>query len=99
MQNLYFVYILSNANRTIYIGVTNNLERRIAQHKLGEFEGFTKKYSVHLLVYYEWFSDIQEAIRREKQLKKWNRAWKLELIEKKNPQWVDLSLTGYQFPV
>jgi putative endonuclease len=86
-MNTYYVYLLaSKRNGTLYIGVTNNLERRIGQHKLGEFEGFTKKYGVHLLVYYEWFSDIHEAIRREKQLKKWNRAWKLELIEKKNPQ-------------
>jgi putative endonuclease len=98
-MNTYYVYIIaSKRNGTLYIGVTNNLERRIAQHKLEEFEGFTKKYAVHLLVYYEWFSDIHEAIQREKQLKKWNRAWKLELIEKKNPQWIDLSITGYQFP-
>jgi putative endonuclease len=85
----------SRRNGTIYIGVTNDLERRVAEHKQGLIEGFTKEYHVHLLVYLEWFSDIRDAIAREKQLKKWNRQWKLELIEKENPEWIDLSTVGY----
>ncbi len=93
------MYILaSQRNGTLYIGVTNNLERRVWEHKEGLVEGFTKNYNVHTLVYFEWFNDIQNAITREKQLKKWNRAWKLELIEKKNPEWIDLSTNGYQLP-
>jgi putative endonuclease len=100
MQNTYYVYILaSKRNGTLYIGVTNNLERRIFEHKQGTFKGFTERHNVHLLVYYEWFNDIENAIRREKQLKKWNRDWKLNLIEKRNPEWVDLSENGYQFPI
>ena len=96
----YYVYILaSKRNGTLYIGVTNNLERRTGDHKSGIIKGFTQKHGVHVLVYYEWFTDINEAIKREKRLKKWNRAWKLSLIEKRNPQWIDLSTVGYQFPV
>ncbi|MEI7511767.1 MAG: GIY-YIG nuclease family protein [Candidatus Peregrinibacteria bacterium] len=90
-EYLFFVYILaSGRNGTLYIGVTNNLERRIYEHKTGVFEGFTKKYAVHHLVYYECFGDIREAILREKQMKKWKREWKLNLIEKENPEWNDL---------
>jgi putative endonuclease len=96
----YYVYILaSKRNGTLYIGVTNNLERRIAEHKSGIIKGFTQRYGVNIPVYYEWFTNIEEAIKREKQLKKWNRSWKLNLIEKRNPQWIDLSTVGYQFPV
>ena len=85
------VYILaSKRNGTLYIGVTSNLVQRIWQHKSDLVEGFTKKYQVHTLVYYEQHADMQAAITREKQLKKWNRAWKIELIEKANPQWRDL---------
>ena len=88
----YFVYILaSKRNGTLYIGVTSNLEKRIFEHKNKLIKGFTEKYNLKILVYYEITSDINSAIRREKQLKKWNRKWKLELIEKSNPKWTDLS--------
>ncbi|HNW11873.1 MAG TPA: GIY-YIG nuclease family protein [Candidatus Rifleibacterium sp.] len=85
------VYILaSQRNGTLYVGVTSNLVQRIWQHKNNEVEGFTKKYQVHLLVYYELHETMESAITREKQLKKWNRDWKINLIEKENPQWHDL---------
>ena len=87
----YFAYILaSQRNGTLYIGVTNNLKRRIYEHKEGIIEGFTKKYNIKQLVYYEDINNIQSALEREKQLKTWKRKWKLELIEKDNPQWEDL---------
>ena len=87
----YYVYILaSKRNGTLYIGVTNDIVRRVYEHKNDLIEGFTKKYSVHRLVYFEETSDIESAILREKRLKKWNRKWKLELIEKENPNWEDL---------
>ncbi|UOA07371.1 GIY-YIG nuclease family protein [Methylobacter sp. S3L5C] len=85
------VYILaSHRNGTLYIGVTSNLIQRVWQHKIDLFEGFTKKYQVHILVYYELHNDMLSAITREKQLKKWNRNWKLMMIEKDNPTWRDL---------
>ena len=88
----YFVYILSNKyNTTIYIGVTSDLEIRVVQHKRKEYKGFTSKYNVDKLVYFEIFNDINEAIAREKQLKNWKREWKNALIEKENPKWLDLS--------
>ena len=77
-------------NKVLYIGVTNNLKRRVYQHKNGEIDGFTKKYNVHKLVYFEHFTNIEHAIKREKQLKKWKRQWKNELVESKNPKWADL---------
>ena len=87
----FYVYILaSGRDGTLYIGVTNNLIRRIYEHKRGEVEGFTKNYKVNQLVYYEETSDVYGAITREKQMKKWKRAWKIELIEKDNPHWRDL---------
>ncbi len=87
----YYVYILaSERNGTLYIGVTNDLIKRVYQHKNNLIEGFTEKYSVHKLVYYEETNDINSAIKREKHLKKWNRKWKLELIENVNPNWKDL---------
>lgn len=87
----YYVYILaSNKNGTLYIGVTSNLVKRIYEHKNELAEGFTKKYSVHNLVYFEITESVESAIAREKQLKKWNRAWKIRLIEKTNPEWRDL---------
>ena len=87
----YYVYILaSKRNGTLYIGVTNDLVRRVYEHKNDFAEGFTKKYQVHDLVYFEQADDVGAAIAREKQLKKWNRAWKLELIEKSNGDWRDL---------
>ncbi len=89
----YWVYILaSKRNGTLYIGVTNNIERRVFEHKSGLNEGFTKKYGVKQLVYFEEFNDINIAIRKEKRMKKWNRKWKLDLIESENPEWKDLSL-------
>lgn len=92
MSKTYYVYILaSNRNGTLYIGITDNLVRRVYEHKNDLIEGFTKKYKVHMLVYFEETSDVKSAIQREKQLKKWNRKWKLELIESKNPAWKDLS--------
>ncbi len=87
----YFVYMLaSKRNGTLYIGVTNNLLKRVHQHKNDVKEGFTRKYNVHSLVYYEVFNRIQDAITREKRMKKWKRQWKMELIEKSNPNWEDL---------
>ena len=88
----YFVYILSSYKRgTLYIGVTGNLSKRVTLHQLDIVKGFTKKYSVHDLVYFEEYEDPLEAVKREKQLKKWNRSWKIDLIEKDNPNWEDLS--------
>ena len=86
----FYVYILSSEKKTLYIGVTNDLVRRAWEHREGFVEGFTKKYNVHNLVYYESASDIYSAITREKQMKKWRRQWKIELIEKDNPDWRDL---------
>jgi len=85
------VYLLaSGRNGTLYIGVTSDLIKRVWEHKNGITGGFTKKYNVHNLVYYEIFDDMRSAITREKQMKKWRRAWKIELIEKSNPAWKDL---------
>ncbi|MBI4973064.1 GIY-YIG nuclease family protein [Candidatus Roizmanbacteria bacterium] len=87
----YCVYILSSQkNGTLYVGVTSNLVKRIWEHKNQKVEGFTKKYEVHHLIYYELHDNPESAIRREKQIKKWNRKWKLRLIEEKNPEWKDL---------
>jgi putative endonuclease len=87
----YWVYILaSDIGSTLYIGVTNDLVRRVYEHRTNAVPGFSSRYAIHRLVYYEQFGDIEFAIRREKRLKKWNRAWKIELIEKTNPSWSDL---------
>ncbi len=86
-----YVYILaSKRNGTLYTGVTSNLIQRIWQHKNNQVEGFTKKYHVHILVFYEQHEMMNAAITREKQIKKWKRDWKIKLIEKDNPQWLDL---------
>ena len=86
----YWVYIVaSGLGGTLYIGVTNDLIRRVYEHKSKVAEGFTRKYDVDRLVYFETFDDIENAIRREKRLKKWNRAWKIRLIEETNPNWAD----------
>ena len=87
---MYYVYILTNKIDTVmYIGVTNDLRRRLCEHKNEQIEGFTKKYHVHKLVYFEEYSEINDAISREKQLKRWARAKKNWLVETKNPNWDD----------
>ena len=86
-----YIYILTNANNsTLYVGVTNNLTRRIYEHKEELVKGFSSKYKLHKLVYYEKHQTITQAITREKQLKSWHRGWKIELIQNKNPAWKDL---------
>jgi putative endonuclease len=87
----YYVYIVTNARRTLYTGVTNDLERRVYQHKNKLASGFTSRYHIGRLVYYEVTSDVRAAIEREKQIKGWSRAKKIALIESMNPKWVDLS--------
>ncbi|HPP11025.1 MAG TPA: GIY-YIG nuclease family protein [Defluviitoga tunisiensis] len=87
----YYIYIMaSRRNGTLYIGITNDIVRRVYEHKNNFIDGFTSKYGIHNLVYYEQFDNIESAIQREKQLKKWNRKWKIELIERVNPNWKDL---------
>ncbi|MEN6624138.1 MAG: GIY-YIG nuclease family protein [Smithella sp.] len=87
----YYLYILaSKKNGTLYIGVTSDLIKRIYEHKQNIIDGFTKQYNVHYLVYYEVFQNVEEAILREKQMKKWNRKWKIRCIEENNPEWQDL---------
>ena len=91
MEKQSAVYLLaSQRNGTLYIGVTSNLVKRIWEHRNNAVEGFTKRYGVHTLVYYEQHTTMEAAITREKQLKKWNRAWKLRLVEERNPDWRDL---------
>ena len=93
---IYYVYILTNERYTVlYTGVTNNLENRIFLHKVKYNKGFTSKYNCTMLIYYEEFYDPEEAIHREKQLKKYPRAWKRDLINKMNPEWKDLSAEWY----
>lgn len=88
----YYVYILASPrNGLLYVGMTNSLSRRLEEHQNGEIEGFTKKFGIHKLVYYEVFEDVLNAISREKQLKRWTRAKKNALVEKVNPEWADLS--------
>jgi putative endonuclease len=87
----YFVYILSSVSRTLYIGVTNDIERRVREHKQGLVPGFAAKYRISRLVYVEETTDVRAAIAREKQIKAWRRAKKIELIESVNPDWKDLS--------
>ena len=87
----YYVYILaSKRNGTLYIGITSDLIKRVYEHKNNLVDGFTKKYKIHNLVYFEETNDVQSAIKREKQIKAWKRSWKIELIESKNPDWKDL---------
>jgi putative endonuclease len=91
MKENFYVYIMASQRRgTLYIGVTSNLLKRVYEHKSGMVEGFTKQYGVHRLVYYEVAMDAETALLRERQMKKWNRAWKLRLIEEQNPEWADL---------
>ena len=92
-MNEYFVYIVTNkSNKVLYIGVTNNLERRMFEHKNKMIDGFTKRYNLTRLVYFEETSDVRSAIEREKQLKNWHRDWKIKLITEFNPEWKDLSV-------
>jgi len=87
----YYVYLMaSQKSGTLYVGVTNDLVRRVWEHKHDVVEGFTRKYQVHRLVWFEETTDVTAAIHREKQIKKWNRQWKVNLIEKENPEWADL---------
>jgi putative endonuclease len=87
----YYVYILASKKYgVLYIGVTSDLINRAWEHKNNFVDGFTKKYFVHKLVYFEMTTDVESAIKREKQLKKWHRQWKIDLIEKDNPEWLDL---------
>ena len=88
----YWVYILSSRNRALYIGVTNNILRRIIEHKEKKVPGFSRRYNVTQLAYYQPFADVREAIAREKEIKGWLRSKKIKLIEKTNPKWEDLSL-------
>ena len=88
----YFLYMMASESGVLYSGVTNDLERRVYQHKMELIEGFTKKYKCKKLVYFEVCSDIKSVIEREKQIKRWSRAKKTRLIEKNNPEWNDLSI-------
>ena len=91
MNKQFYVYLMANKrNGTLYTGVTSNLVQRVWQHKQNIVKGFTKKYDVKLLVYYETHDSAEDAITREKRIKKWRRAWKLRLIENTNPLWKDL---------
>jgi putative endonuclease len=90
-MNEYWVYIMSNVSKTLYIGITNNLQRRIQEHKLGMTPGFVEQYNIKKLVHMESTNDIYSALNREKQLKGWSRSKKINLIESSNPNWNDLS--------
>jgi putative endonuclease len=91
MKENFYVYIMASPKRgTLYIGVTSNLPKRVYEHKDSMGDGFTKEYGVHRLVYYEVAKDAETALLRERQMKKWNRAWKLRLIEEQNPEWTNL---------
>ena len=95
----YYVYIVTNKHRTtLYIGMTNDLGRRIAEHKNGDIAGFTQRYQLNRLVWFEYFGDVNAAITREKELKGWRRSKKIALIEKQNPRWFDLSADWEQEP-
>jgi putative endonuclease len=92
VRDRFFAYILASRYRgTLYVGVTNDLSRRVGVHKSGAVPGFTKKYKVNTLVYYEEFASILEARARERTLKRWRRDWKIQLIERVNPRWLDLT--------
>ncbi|MEQ9552553.1 MAG: GIY-YIG nuclease family protein [Coleofasciculus sp. G3-WIS-01] len=95
-MNAYYVYMMTNRSKTLYTGVTNDLYRRVYEHKQKLIPGFTQKYNINRLVYYEQTSDVREAIAREKQIKGWLRAKKIALIESANPQWRDLSADWFE---
>jgi len=98
VKRIFHVYILSNISKMLYIGVTNNLERRILEHKTKLIPGFSQRYNLHRLVHFESFADIRDAIVREKQLKGWLRVRKVELIESTNPNWGDLAEDLFKTP-
>ena len=89
-RKMFYVYIMTNHSGTLYVGVTSNIQRRVGEHKLGLMDGFTKKYQINRLVYYEETGDVQTALEREKQIKGWARKKKIGLIETMNPGWIDL---------
>jgi putative endonuclease len=91
MKKRYYIYMLSNTSKMIYTGMTGDLERRVYEHKNKLVDGFTKKYNLHTLVYYDWTDDVGYAIKREKQIKKWSRIKRVKLIESMNPKWEDLA--------
>ena len=91
MEKVYFVYIMSNSSKMLYTGITNDVETRAFQHKSKRIPGFTQRYNLHKLVYFERFSNVLEAIGREKQIKGWSRFKKVALIESVNPKWLDLA--------
>ena len=92
MKPTFYIYILASKRKgTLYVGITNHLLRRVYEHKNNIIKGFSEKYKTHLLVYFESFTFVDSAIRREKQLKWWKRNWKIKLIESDNPEWKDLS--------
>ena len=91
MAKQYWVYLLASHSRRLYVGVTNNLARRLAEHRAGEGGAFTKRYNVHRLVYFEEHPDVRDAIRREKEIKGWRREKKLQLIERHNAGWIELA--------
>lgn len=94
-QHDYYTYIVTNRPEdTLYTGVTNDLVRRLAEHSSGKYDGFSKKYNCNRLVWFEHHTDISEAILREKRIKKWRRAWKVEMIETGNPEWLELDVGG-----
>jgi putative endonuclease len=90
MKNYHVHIVCSKRNGTLYTGITSDIVKRVYEHKKGLVEGFTKKYKIHYLVWYETHESVESAIHREKQIKKWKRVWKLSLIEKENPKWCDL---------
>jgi putative endonuclease len=90
-MHTYYVYIVASVKRTLYIGMTNDLRRRLYEHKTGAISGFAARYKVDRLVYFESTGDVEAAIRREKQLKGWGRSKKISLIESQNPEWEDLA--------
>ena len=98
MSKEYYVYIMTNKSRTLYTGVTNNLMRRVYEHKNKLVAGFTSKYNIQFLVYYEMTTDVHAALAREKQIKGWLRAKKVALIDSMNPTWKDLSEEWYVLP-
>ena len=95
MARQYYVYIMTNRSRTLYVGVTNDLERRVYEHRSGIDESFTKRYKIDRLVYFDETSNVEAAISREKEIKKWRRSKKIDLIEASNPGWKDLSEGWY----